>query len=1145
MYAIYSKVGEHRVCLHEDTVANETVKVIDPKLTLEDNSAGSLTFKLAPNNIGYTNVEFVEQMAKGMIDLNAYDALDILVEGGIDQDGQFVDEQKYIRTMYINVPDDTIAYAIDVNCTRGSIDITESMEYGSIEDPDDPTRLMSVDFFDISTVTGEFTVDIDYEPQRINLTQRIIQGGIDKYGTPSTGGTKYVRTELIELESPILHVKFDIMLNNEDINTLQYAVYAYDENDHRINGTDWIDISYGNTFNFPSASSYIIVFSHSDGSDTSLSNYESVIHIDEKYPEYSLYMYDESYNLINHTDFRKCGVYQNINFANQKYAKAVIRYDNSTYISVAFFNTFKISRRKDVKWALHEYTSESEAIHIYGSNFVKSDSIINLQNKTAKAVRIVIEYDDESDIYVYDPIKFDVIPKKIDMQTITTSVDMVGRMVSTITVYRKEKTLNPSTGVEYYADKEIWEGRVLNEDKDFWNLRTIYCEGELSYLNDTCQPQREYPDTTFRQFLEAVLNIHNSRVPDSKKFYVGQIWISDTAPASLKTYSARHFTNFEKTMETIMTLINEYGGHIKIRKENGKRYIDWFDDYGEAQASTQTIEFGTNLLDFTSTWDMTELCTVLLPTGKVLTEGGSSSAGDPLELNNGEGPTQYQLLYQDETTKEVFIENDPSLAGYKTAVAVVEPEKNYYFSGRLHGGFVAYVIKSNADGTGDYFDGGTKIAGSSGQVGFVDFIDEKITIPPGAHSVVMCSFGDDIPLALKNEVPAVEGIDTYLTVQDVDDDDTWHKKGSLYIINQEAVDKYGWIEKRLDLEKIEDAKVLYDTAKLYLQNGQFDQMTIELTAMDMNLLGVDTNYITLLDKLRVISKPHGLDRYFPLTKLEIPLNKPAEMKFTLGTSTEQTLTGSSNDINEELLSKIAAVPSMSKTLASAKANAAEMINNAVNGYVSFVMDADGNPKELVISDAKDCMNPDSPSYNTAKVWRWNMAGLAYSNHGYHFDESNLNLALTADGSIVADRITTGILRSIQVRGCTIVVGGMDQQSGSILIKPASSSGYAIRLQNGEMQFGTVNQNEEFEEFADIKGDISYEVEGEWRHGVRLRSDVLAFDTDDLWVDGKNGGDPASGINGAYTIQTDSGPWHLGFRRGILIESWSESSNEGD
>ena len=53
MYSIYAD----GVCIYSDVFALESMKVLSPKLVLEDNGAGSLSMKLPPMNVGYERSE--------------------------------------------------------------------------------------------------------------------------------------------------------------------------------------------------------------------------------------------------------------------------------------------------------------------------------------------------------------------------------------------------------------------------------------------------------------------------------------------------------------------------------------------------------------------------------------------------------------------------------------------------------------------------------------------------------------------------------------------------------------------------------------------------------------------------------------------------------------------------------------------------------------------------------------------------------------------------------------------------------------------------------------------------------------------------------------------------------------------------------
>ena len=49
---------------------------------------------------------------------------------------------------------------------------------------------------------------------------------------------------------------------------------------------------------------------------------------------------------------------------------------------------------------------------------------------------------------------------------------------------------------------EIFCGRPIEETKDFYDNKKIYCEGELNYLADSIQRPAEYHQMTVRGFLE-------------------------------------------------------------------------------------------------------------------------------------------------------------------------------------------------------------------------------------------------------------------------------------------------------------------------------------------------------------------------------------------------------------------------------------------------------------------------------------------------------------------------------------------------------------------------------------------------------------------------------------------------------------------
>lgn len=163
----------------------------------------------------------------------------------------------------------------------------------------------------------------------------------------------------------------------------------------------------------------------------------------------------------------------------------------------------------------------------------------------------------------------------------------------------------------YDGDEEIFCGRVVEITKDLYNRKKVICEGELAYFNDSIQRPARYQGLTVRGYLETLVNIHNQQVKNQgidKAFKVGAVTVQDKNDYIYK------YTNWESTLEVIKTdLLKTYGGYLRIRKENGVRYLDYLADY--PNTNTQVIEFGSNLLDFTHDMVASDIVTAVIPLG--------------------------------------------------------------------------------------------------------------------------------------------------------------------------------------------------------------------------------------------------------------------------------------------------------------------------------------------------------------------------------------------------------------------------------------------------------------------------------------------------------------------------------------------------
>lgn len=121
----------------------------------------------------------------------------------------------------------------------------------------------------------------------------------------------------------------------------------------------------------------------------------------------------------------------------------------------------------------------------------------------------------------------------------------------------------------------------------------------------------------------------------------------------------------------------------------------------------------------------------------------------------------------------------------------------------------------------------------------------------------------------------------------------------------------------------------------------------------------------------------------------------------------------------------------------AVANATSAIAGNKGGYVVLYPNAI-QPQELLILD-KPIIG------EAANVWRWNLSGLGHSNTGYNGD---FTTAITADGQIVADFITTGTLDAKNLTVKNLNAGSI---TSGVLTSTNGRSSFS--LDTGTAQFG--------------------------------------------------------------------------------------------
>lgn len=171
-------------------------------------------------------------------------------------------------------------------------------------------------------------------------------------------------------------------------------------------------------------------------------------------------------------------------------------------------------------------------------------------------------------------------------------------------------------------DKEIWRGRVLSHEADWYNRRVIYCEGALSYFNDSAITPFNY-EGKLAQFLQHLIDAHNQQCGNMKmkRFELGTVTaaLGDLVVHYGDRDSYGVGEDYGSTWDIIDKMVLKvYGGYAycTYNPATGNNVLNYCDQSFEAdRLVNQTIEYGVNLLDFTEKTDTNSLFTRVYPMG--------------------------------------------------------------------------------------------------------------------------------------------------------------------------------------------------------------------------------------------------------------------------------------------------------------------------------------------------------------------------------------------------------------------------------------------------------------------------------------------------------------------------------------------------
>lgn len=198
----------------------------------------------------------------------------------------------------------------------------------------------------------------------------------------------------------------------------------------------------------------------------------------------------------------------------------------------------------------------------------------------------------------------------------TMELNKTGTLTFTINPTHKnfDKINKLKSEIKLFQDDEcIFCGRVLNDETNLYNFKTVVCEGMLAYLLDSVQRAKAYSitsDDKIKTYLTDILNIHNSQVDESKQFGVGDISEVDTSETFYKISSD------EDTLTTLNNDLVESYNHTYLFAtfKDGKKVIN-FRNSKDLARNNQIIQLGKNLLSLNKQLKGEEIATAIIPLG--------------------------------------------------------------------------------------------------------------------------------------------------------------------------------------------------------------------------------------------------------------------------------------------------------------------------------------------------------------------------------------------------------------------------------------------------------------------------------------------------------------------------------------------------
>lgn len=196
------------------------------------------------------------------------------------------------------------------------------------------------------------------------------------------------------------------------------------------------------------------------------------------------------------------------------------------------------------------------------------------------------------------------------------------------------------THVEVYDDdKLLFRGRAIKPKKEMQSsgrfIRTYTFEDIEAYLLDSVQRFYEAVGLTPKEFLQSLLDVHNSQVPQYKQFKLRNCNVTNNKDDAYRQI------DYPKTRDAIKDkLINELGGYLVTEyKQDGPNILDYVTDIGNDHKNDTPIQLAVNMKSASLMIDPTKVITRVVPLGKQLEPQKVEVDGENSTITTGGGAT--------------------------------------------------------------------------------------------------------------------------------------------------------------------------------------------------------------------------------------------------------------------------------------------------------------------------------------------------------------------------------------------------------------------------------------------------------------------------------------------------------------------------